>query len=213
MAKKEKEEEESCSESAPLWIISFADMMSLLMAFFVVLSTASSNGPKSVEKLKTAINIALAPCGGLFSSTKDAIGPGLNNAASTDKGSERPTTSSKNKGSMKPADDSAHKTHKVFTLNSSEMFNGSGISISAKGKKFLDTMIEYLIKTNARIAIGESSSKVSQLGINRATIAAKYMIDHGVSEDTINITAQVQQPTSDDTRKFQIMILEEEIYK
>jgi hypothetical protein len=41
-AEKQKPPEEESGEGAPLWIISFADMISLLMAFFVMLLTMST---------------------------------------------------------------------------------------------------------------------------------------------------------------------------
>jgi len=57
---KPKQEEES-GESAPLWMISFADMMSLLMAFFVMLSTFSDFGPAEADKLRKTVDVMLSP--------------------------------------------------------------------------------------------------------------------------------------------------------
>lgn len=59
--KQNPKQEEDGGEGAPLWIISFADMMSLLMAFFVMLSTFSGFGPSEAEKLQKAVHATLAP--------------------------------------------------------------------------------------------------------------------------------------------------------
>ena len=63
MAKAKKAEEEG-GESAPLWIISFADMISLLMAFFVMLSSFTSYDKSEEKKLRAAIKATLAYAGG-----------------------------------------------------------------------------------------------------------------------------------------------------
>ena len=51
--KKKQVQEESGGEKAPLWIISFADMISLLMAFFVMLQTMACE--RSNELLNTGM--------------------------------------------------------------------------------------------------------------------------------------------------------------
>ena len=61
MAGKPKPQEEESGEGAPLWIISFADMISLLMAFFVMLTTFSGFGPKESAKLRKVINVGTGP--------------------------------------------------------------------------------------------------------------------------------------------------------
>ena len=61
MAGKPKPQEEESGEGAPLWIISFADMVSLLMAFFVMLTTFSGFGPMESIKLRKVITATLAP--------------------------------------------------------------------------------------------------------------------------------------------------------
>ena len=58
MAGKPKPPEEE-GEGAPLWMISFADMASLLMAFFVMLTTFSAFGPKESIKLRQVIDSTL----------------------------------------------------------------------------------------------------------------------------------------------------------
>ncbi|MGA2093982.1 MAG: flagellar motor protein MotB, partial [Sedimentisphaerales bacterium] len=61
MAEKGKPQEEESGEGAPIWIISFADMISLLMAFFVMLTTFSSFGPRESEKIRTIARLTVTP--------------------------------------------------------------------------------------------------------------------------------------------------------
>ena len=48
MAEKKKAQEEEHGESAPLWIISFADLVTLMLSFFVILA-AGNNGGSSTK--------------------------------------------------------------------------------------------------------------------------------------------------------------------
>jgi hypothetical protein len=122
---KPKQEEES-GESAPLWIISFADMISLLMAFFVMLSTFSSFGPAEAEKLQRAMTAMLSPnfYGGWnpFAPTP-AVGPQAVAAGQQEKGSDKPTLE-ETQGSGLLAETKAEefRTRKVFLIESRKVF-------------------------------------------------------------------------------------------
>jgi len=73
--KKQQVQEESGGEKAPLWYISFADMISLLMAFFVMLQTMATT--RSNEFL-TGGNGPFEATAGAFRRTIDGFGlPGL----------------------------------------------------------------------------------------------------------------------------------------
>ena len=219
MAKEKKQQEEESAEGAPIWIISFADMTSLLMAFFVLLTTFSSFGPKEEEQLHIAINATLAPFGdifkrGLFGGTqKDATNIGVSVPANATQGSEKPTFD-KSKGYLKPTMESELKTQKVFTADSKEVFWASGVSISAEGKDFLNSMAQFIEKMHGRIVISESGPAPDELGLNRAIAASKYLIDAGVSEEAVSIAAApLQKFENDGSRQFQITILDEDICK
>ncbi len=63
MAHQKKHQEEEHGESAPLWIVSFADLVTLMLSFFVILASANKKsdggGPDpNLEKLATVIRAA-----------------------------------------------------------------------------------------------------------------------------------------------------------
>lgn len=56
MAKKQAKPEEPAGESAPMWIVSFADLVTLMMSFFVVLYAMKQGGPE--HEIQTSVAIA-----------------------------------------------------------------------------------------------------------------------------------------------------------
>ena len=55
MAKKQPKPEEPAGESAPMWIVSYADLVTLTMSFFVVLYALKSGGPEQQLETTAAI--------------------------------------------------------------------------------------------------------------------------------------------------------------
>jgi flagellar motor protein MotB len=218
MAKeKAPQEEESSGEGAPLWMVSFADMMSLLMAFFLMLTTFSSFGPKEEKQLRTAVLVALAPFGdllghGVFESSGDDMsrGPNPTGSSDSDDNSEKRTfdlTTGK-KGALRPTNAPDFQTHKVFTAESREMFWSTGTSLSTQGRSFLDLVAAYAKRMRGPIVVSESSSASDDLGVQRAIAAVRYLVDHGVPEDSVNVAPGVLEPTTDnDQRKLQVTFL------
>jgi hypothetical protein len=211
---KAKQEEESGGEGAPLWMISFADMMSLLMAFFLMLTTFSSFGPKEEAQLRSAVMVALAPFGdlmghGVFESSGDDMSRGANpggdseGAQSSDK-----QAFDRSKGMLRPTNAPDFRTHKVFTAESRDMFWSSGVSLSTHGRAFLDAIAAYAARLHGPLVVGESGAAPDSLGTQRAIATAHYLIGLGVPEETINISAgTLQPPTDDDGRKLQVTFL------
>jgi flagellar motor protein MotB len=219
MAKEKKQQEEESGEGAPLWIISFADMTSLLMAFFVLLTTFASFGPKEEAQLHIAINATLAPFGDMFKrgmfqgNPKDATNIGVSVPANATQGSEKPTFD-KSEGYLKPTSASELTVQKVFTADSKDVFWASGVSVSQEGKEFLNSMAQLIERLHSRIVISESGASPDDLGLNRAIASSKYLIDAGIPEASISIAVSpLQKLQSDGSRQFQITILDEGICK
>ena len=210
-----KQEEESGGEGAPLWMVSFADMMSLLMAFFLMLTTFSSFGPKEENQLKTAILVALAPFGdllghGVFESSGDDMSRGPNpTGAATENSEKRTFELNPQKGSLRPTSAPDFRTHKVFTAESRDMFWSSGTSLSTRGRAFLDLVAAYAARLHGPLVVSESSPTPDSLGVQRAIAAVRYLVDRGVPEDSINVAPNTLQPAADDDhRKLQVTFLE-----
>ena len=216
---KPKQEEES-GEGAPLWIISFADMMSLLMAFFVMLSTFSSFGPDEAEKLQKAMTAALAPnfYGGWNPvSPTPAVGPQAIAAGPQEKGSDRSTLEeTQGKGMLAETKSEDFRTRKVFLIESNKVFWGAGATLSREGRDFLDTLAAFAAKMPGRIVIAESGPDADpELGFNRALRTLTYLAARGVAKERCCIGTRGTLPDQDSgtERTLEIAILDESIYK
>jgi len=208
MAKdKPKQEEESGGEGAPLWMISFADMSSLLMAFFLMLTTFSSFGPKEENQLKTALRVATAPFGDLlghaaFESSGDDLSR-TPTSSGVDQQNNAKRTFARTKGSLRATDAPDFQTHKVFTAESREMYWSTGTSLSTKGHAFLDSVAAYAARLHGPMVVSESGPVPDGLGVQRAIAAVRYLVDHGVPEASINVAAAALQPPTDENRGSQ----------
>ena len=229
---KNKPPEEEAGESAPLWMISFADMMSLLMAFFVMLSTFSSFGPSEAEKLQKVAGATLAANTGGWhrQRSKTAVGNQTLAAGQLGKGSEKPTLQEKQgKDLMTETPAGDFRTRKVFLIESKTVFWGAGTTLSPSGRDFLDTLASFVAKMPDRIVISESgpgedgegipnarqSVGDSDQGFIRAAGVLEYLTGKGVSKDRCSIAAQGMSPDRrfETQRMLEIVLLSASVYQ
>ncbi|MDO8303562.1 MAG: flagellar motor protein MotB [Sedimentisphaerales bacterium] len=215
---KQKPPEEEGGEGAPLWIVSFADMASLLMAFFVMLTTFSTFDNKAAKELE-GIGKRIVNSGGWnYKKNYNALmaqQPSAN-FDDTKKGSEKPTAdNTSNRKSLKTTAAKDFRNHRVFVLETHALFWSRGSSLSSQGSFFLQTLAAFVKKVPSRIVISEYGSDNPSLGLERAWAAAECLIDAGMSPSLCNISAQTllaEQKTSNE-RSFEITILDKSIYK
>jgi chemotaxis protein MotB len=216
---KPKQEEES-GEGAPLWIISFADMMSLLMAFFVMLSTFSGFGPAEAEQLQTAVKAALAPnyYGGWYApSPRTAMGAQTPAAGQLEKGSEKPTLEkTQGKSLLKETSAGDFRSRKIFLIESKAVFWGAGTTLSPSGRDFLDTLASFVSKMPDRIVICEAGpGPDGRQGLVRAAAVLNYLTGKGISKDRCSIAARGMSPdrSFQTQRMLEIALLGASVYR
>jgi flagellar motor protein MotB len=211
MAGKAKPQEES-GESAPLWIISFADMISLLMAFFVMLTTFSSFGPRESERIRTVARMTVTPnYGWHMQIPQSSIRPTLVAAGDGSAGSERPTLESTGNGrSMKESYSSDYKNARIFTAESSSMFLVKGQILSPKGRDTLGKLAEFLANVPGRIVIFERGpAGDTDLGIRRAVAVVRELQEGGIPKERCNISTSTMLEGVTTTRQIEIVIANE----
>jgi len=215
---KPKPQEEEGGEGAPLWIVSFADMAALLMAFFVMLTTFASFDKDTAKELKDIGTRIINSGGWNYKNNYKALlaQQTAANMDDTKKGSEKPTTDSESSGkTMKNTFEKDFRNHRVFVIESSEVFWSKGSALTSQGRHFLRTLAAFTRKMPGRIVISEYGDDDSQLGLQRAWSAAEYLMDAGVSPELCNISAQTtlaRQSVSRE-RTFEITLLDQSIYK
>jgi outer membrane protein OmpA-like peptidoglycan-associated protein len=216
---KQQPQEESGGEGAPLWIISFADMISLLMAFFVMLSTFSGFGPNETAQLRRAVKAALAPnyYGGWYKfHPRAALGPQPLAAGQLEKGSEKPTLEDSHEGMLAETRPENFRARKIFLVESEKVFWAAGTTLSAHGRGFLDSMAAFAGQVPDRIVISETGpGDDPELGLLRAVTILKYLSRKGVSKDRCSIAAKGMLPEQDlaSERMLEIALLDQSIYK
>jgi hypothetical protein len=212
---KQQPQEEESGEGAPLWIISFADMISLLMAFFVMLTTFSGFGPKESAKLRKVITAALAPnyYGGWFQNpSRGAIGRQMVATGQAEKGSEKPTLEeAAGSGSLAETLTKDFRSHKVFLIESKKAFWANGTSLSTEGQDFLNNLGLLIGRVPGRIAISETGpGNNPDIGIIRAIAVVEYLNGKGVAKNRCGIATKSTMPetNSGQERMLEIVLLE-----
>jgi hypothetical protein len=218
--KPKSQQEEESGEGAPLWIISFADMMSLLMAFFVMLSTFSGFGPAEAERLQKALKAAIAPnyYGGWYSfQPRTAAGPQAVAAGQQEKGSDKPTLEEmQQKGLLIETRPPAFKTRRLFVIESTKVFWGEKIIGSRQGRDFLDALAAFANRMPNRIVVCETGPGDDvESGLTRAIAVIDYLAARGVSKDRCSLGTRGMQPDkpSDAGRTLEVALLDESLYR
>ena len=223
---KPKQEEEG-GESAPLWMISFADMMSLLMAFFVMLSTFSGFGPSEAEKLQKVAKSTLAANGGGWHKQRSntAVGSQAPAAGQFGKGSEKPTLQEEQgAGLLKETQAGDFRTRKIFLIESNTVFWGAGTTLSPSGREFLDTLASFAAKIPDRVVISETGREkdatpgqepATDPGLVRAAAVLNYLTRKGLAKDRCSLAARGMSPdrSFQAQRMLEIALLSASVYQ
>ena len=200
MSSKPKAEEEESGESAPLWIISFADMISLLMAFFVMLSTFADFGPKEIKQLHGVLQVAMFGSGSWFQNTPEqsGIAPNIAAANATSQGSSVPTLEkTKSTDSIEQTNPTNFRDYRIFQSPSGNMFISNGVMLSPAGREFLETFADFWKSAPCRIIITErGAGKNDKISIQRAAVAIDYLDRLGVKSEWCSVSGRGAMPQS-----------------
>ena len=152
---------ESSGESVGLWYVSFSDMVTLLLAFFVMLCGFSSYNKDSLDKFAGACaSIANAS---IFSGR--TIRDGLVSPADrvldvTEDGSEKPTGAEWNnirhpREAQWLADMAgAYADRRVFYVPTRRLFYGQGTLMTQAGKQHLDLLASFMRMVPCHVVVG-----------------------------------------------------------
>jgi outer membrane protein OmpA-like peptidoglycan-associated protein len=216
-AKEKHAEEEGGGESAPLWIISFADMISLLMAFFVMLSSFNSFDKQEKEKLDATFRATLMECGGWLTMppNNNSLSPGLSDGENVTEGPEtRPVEETQKNGKITRTDSKGYFTDRTFLVSTDFLFYSSGAALTANGRQWLDNLAVYLTRMTGQILIAEQkTAQIKTPAPLRAVAVAEYLVSKNIDSGRISIGTQ---GTSSDSlvqqdQALEISLLEKDI--
>jgi flagellar motor protein MotB len=214
--KEKPAEEEGGGESAPLWIISFADMISLLMAFFVMLSTFNNFDKQEKEKLDKTFNATLMECGGWASIfPTESLSPNLSEGDDISKGPEiQPLNKTNKTGEINQTYSSKFITDRTFLAPTEFLFYSSSAGLTMDGRQWLDDMAEYFSKMPGQILIVEQKTDQTKMaGPLRAITVAEYLVRKNIESGRISIGthATSSDPSVRQNQALEISLLEKDI--
>jgi flagellar motor protein MotB len=195
-------------------MISFADMMSLLMAFFVMLSTFSNFGPEETNKLQETVDAMLAPVsyGVLAERPITQARNQILAAGQSGLGSEKPTLDQPQGNGLLPA----YKVRRVFLADSRKVFWGSGVVLSDYGQSLFDTVAAFVNRVPGRIIISENGPDGDrELSLLRAISVVDYLVASGIARTRCNISVRSMRPEEEfaNNQMLEIVLLDESLYK
>jgi len=184
---------EGGGHSVGLWYVSFADMITLLLAFFVMLSTFSSYDHEARTKFAGACHYVVT--NSLFTATEkprpsfaQVITPMVD---FTKDGSEKPTTPSDEDVQFPlrrdvPPDDRAFFEQKVLTLQAKRLWNRDG-TFTEEGLQQLARLGEYVRQDPCAVLIAYPPNGES----GEAFIGASYRVER--AHAVLKHLAEVEQ--------------------
>jgi chemotaxis protein MotB len=159
--------EEEEAPGVPEWVVTYGDMMSLLLTFFIMLVSMSElKGDGSIRAMLDAINEAFGPTSGSYGAPGDSMQktsayPKPNSGGSGKSGGTKKANLEKAKGRGGPNSSANRINHgKSNTLGGPAAFGDNGWELSETLKKELDDLIEILKTKNKKIMVrGHSSTR------------------------------------------------------
>ncbi len=228
MARQSKPQEEETPQSAPEWMVTFSDCMTLLLTFFVLLLSFSSFDNKKFSKLQAIYCTALDSIFPLRHDSRDSLNyiEPVKYLSEENVGSEKPTQSeSKDEGLLKEKLSGDLNDGVVLLLPSEKIFLGNGKILSPQGRNILNDIALYLSEMPNRIVISEKSSIDNETAesnhLERAWIVMNYLVtktNRKIDENRISVsisgtTSYQGSQKSDSEEKFvEISLLQRSIY-
>jgi chemotaxis protein MotB len=190
----------------PEWVVTYGDMMSLLLTFFIMLVSMSEQ--KQDGKVRAALDALeqrFGPDHGKFGSpgTSFQESSSYEYAASTGMSSEGGTgrhgiDSKGMAGPSKTVKRIGHGT--LITLGGPCLFEPFDCSLTEAMKQDLETIAEVLAHRPNRVVVRGHATREAlptdsrfrdqwDLSFGRADAVAKYLIEHGISENRIQLSS------------------------
>jgi flagellar motor protein MotB len=178
-------EEEGGGESVGLWYVSFSDMITLLLSFFVMLATFSSYSKEGMNKFAGACAY-VATYSIMYARPEHSLVPTERVYEQATEGSEKPTGVEPGppktpRPSSWTADASAYRERHVFRVPSSQVFFGKGAVLTSMGAQRLDALAEFMKRIPCRvivseIAVGGNEGSRGRLALERSWSLANYLL-------------------------------------
>jgi outer membrane protein OmpA-like peptidoglycan-associated protein len=116
-------------------------------------------------------------------------------------------------GESRPDD---FRTRKIFVVESKEIFWAAGVTLSAGGREYLDTLTTLAGNLPDRLVVSEDGpGDDPELGLRRAVVVVKYLADRGIAADRCSIGAAGMRPQEEPgaERTLEVVLLDESAYK
>jgi len=217
MAKKKENPTEDAA-SAPEWMVTFSDCMTLLLTFFVLLLSFASFDDETFPALASSFAQAM-PSVGLSSHSnqesfqeKQASFDQVNQTEGTETRTAVNAMTSNYMKEKKPLD---FRNLKLFTIPSQQFFWGRGTAISQSGREVLDALAQFLKATPGRVVISENGPDgQSDLGLGRCLAVLEYFThEHGLPAGRFSISACSTMRSPPNQRQLEITLLERNLYE
>ena len=179
--KRHKAAEEEGGGEVGLWYVSFADMITLLLSFFVMLTSFSSFDKESMKKINdTSVKAYPSVMSSLQSGRNSVVDQGYScpvqthgteNAAYPTWGVEQPTT--------RPTAARDFSERKIISIPLSSMFLGSSCALAPSGTKCVELLAKYLSATPYRIRLAVGGTDRT-LALARQWKVASLLVEKGV---------------------------------
>ncbi|WP_338669265.1 OmpA/MotB family protein [Pseudodesulfovibrio methanolicus] len=196
-------------EEMPLWMVTFADCMTLMLTFFILLvSMATIDQRRKLVALGSIIGTFGFNQEGydVFSrkDTKRTVEPGP-----IDTGDLEPLQSLKWETVDKDINFSSSRFVQILSINASLLFGPDGYTLSAEGRATLDGFLPLLQQVKYPLLLaGHTSDMRDELGLdyqpgddeqnpdlswklslNRTLTIYRYLLDNGMSPDMLRVEA------------------------
>jgi chemotaxis protein MotB len=208
---------EESPPGAPEWMLTFSDCMTLLLTFFVLLTSFASFDDQTIPELSSAFSRAIPGVGLLGKNVEKTMIEKEINLANTlqDKGSETRTQAKvKTKNYMREKKPLDFRNLKVFVIDSEKIFWGQGLALTQQGQEAMKMLEKFFQNTPGRIVISENGpGSNTALGLERAMTIADYFAAGKIDKKRLNVSASPTTKETSSARQLEITLLERSSYE